>query len=180
MGLTGPGHVLKRNKRRSLVAGQHPRTVPQGGLFPGAFVSTAGAMPGILISRGGVTGPALLREASECHCGVTGARGPERVYSNTPRSAGKQASEEVSNRLSHASKQENQRESGGEPSQGCTLACLCCACGGGCRSQMLMRKDGPDGGARLRGGCAGSANKMCQPLGGDWRCLAILTGELAL
>lgn len=47
--------------------------VPQGELFPGAFVSTAGAAPVILISRGDMTVSELLREASECHCGVTEA-----------------------------------------------------------------------------------------------------------
>lgn len=61
--------------------------VPQGGLLPGVFVSTAGAVLVILVSRGAVTVPVLLKGAWSAAAGVTGARGPERVYSNTPRSA---------------------------------------------------------------------------------------------
>lgn len=45
------------------MSGQHPRMVPQEGPFPGVFVSTAGAMFVILVSRGAVTVPVLLRGA---------------------------------------------------------------------------------------------------------------------
>lgn len=86
--LTGPSHVLKRNKWLSFVSEQPPRMVPRGGLFPGAFVSTAGAAPVLLISRGDMTVPALLREAQSV-IAVSPGQGALRAYLNTPRSAGK-------------------------------------------------------------------------------------------
>lgn len=86
--LTGPSHILKRDKWLSLVSGQPPRMVPWGGLFPGAFVSTAGAAPALLISRGDMTVPALLREAQRVIAVLPGQEAL-RAYSNTPRSAGK-------------------------------------------------------------------------------------------
>lgn len=118
--LTGSSHILKRKKRLSLVSGQHPRMVPQGGLFPGAFVSTAGAAPVIPISRGDTTVPALLREAQSVIV-VSLGLGALRAYSNTPRSAGKKASEEVSNRLLMRANRKT-KESGGQASQGCVFA----------------------------------------------------------
>lgn len=61
--LTGSGHILKRKKRLNLISGQHPRMAPHGGLFPGVFVSSAGAVLLIVVSRGAVAVLVLLREA---------------------------------------------------------------------------------------------------------------------